>query len=80
MGGLNSPAQHGNAPWFLIGWVHIGDAAWPPAMRGCLQARRGEQLEHVPLAGGRVLLRYCLPLSELAGSDLHGEVKARTQG
>ncbi len=56
--------------------------------------RRGELLEHTMLAGvgaaaggdggaeadgGRCLLRYVLPLSELAG-HLYSDLKARTQG
>lgn len=43
------------------------------------QSRRGEQLEHGSLGGERSLLRYRLPLAELAG-DFYSEVKARSEG
>ncbi|GLI68873.1 hypothetical protein VaNZ11_013419 [Volvox africanus] len=42
-------------------------------------ARRGEQLEHSSLGGGRTMLRYRLPLAELAG-DFYSLVKSRSQG
>lgn len=42
-------------------------------------ARRGEPLEHSSLGGGRTLLRYRLPLAELAG-DFYSAVKSRSQG
>ncbi|EFJ51989.1 hypothetical protein VOLCADRAFT_72951 [Volvox carteri f. nagariensis] len=41
--------------------------------------RRGEQLEHSSLGGGRSMLRYRLPLAELAG-DFYSLVKSRSQG
>lgn len=41
--------------------------------------RRGEQLELGCLGGGRSLLRYRLPLAELAG-DFYSAVKSRSQG
>jgi translation elongation factor EF-4 len=43
------------------------------------QGRRGDMLEHSHLGGDRILLRYTLPLAELA-SDFYGELKSRTQG
>ncbi|KAG1665472.1 hypothetical protein FOA52_007604 [Chlamydomonas sp. UWO 241] len=42
-------------------------------------ARRGELLDQAPAGDGRFLVRYVLPLSELA-TDLYSEVKSRTQG
>ncbi|KAG2442751.1 hypothetical protein HXX76_002832 [Chlamydomonas incerta] len=42
-------------------------------------ARRGEPLEHSSLGGGRTMLRYRLPLAELAG-DFYSAVKSRSQG
>ncbi|GFR41154.1 hypothetical protein Agub_g1818, partial [Astrephomene gubernaculifera] len=42
-------------------------------------SRRGEQLEHSALGGGRTMLRYQLPLAELAG-DFYSAVKSRSQG
>ncbi len=41
--------------------------------------RRGEQLEYSSLGGGRTMLRYRLPLAELAG-DFYSLVKSRSQG
>ncbi|GIL99227.1 hypothetical protein Vretimale_4455 [Volvox reticuliferus] len=41
--------------------------------------RRGEQLEHSSLGGSRTMLRYRLPLAELAG-DFYSLVKSRSQG
>ena len=41
--------------------------------------RRGDLIEQVAAGEGRIMLRYILPLSELA-TDLHSEIKSRTQG
>ncbi|MEW5309621.1 MAG: hypothetical protein WDW38_001499 [Sanguina aurantia] len=43
------------------------------------QGRRGTQTEHSAVGGDRTLLRYTLPLAELAG-DFYSELKSRTQG
>ncbi len=49
------------------------------AMSLC-QSRRGELVEHTPLAGStRVMLRYVLPLSEL-GTDFYDELKSLSSG
>lgn len=42
------------------------------------QGRRGELLEHSQLGAGRALLRYTLPLAELA-SDFYSRLKSATQ-
>eukprot|EP00193_Tetraselmis_chui_P013509 CAMPEP_0177788492 /NCGR_PEP_ID=MMETSP0491_2-20121128/22154_1 /TAXON_ID=63592 /ORGANISM="Tetraselmis chuii, Strain PLY429" /LENGTH=564 /DNA_ID=CAMNT_0019310111 /DNA_START=897 /DNA_END=2591 /DNA_ORIENTATION=+ len=47
-------------------------------MELCLE-RRGEQTEHASLGGGRSLLRYIIPLSEL-GSDFYDALKSRSKG
>jgi len=41
--------------------------------------RRGAPLEHTDLGSGRTLLRYELPLAELA-SDFYSRLKSATQG
>ena len=41
--------------------------------------RRGELLEQGSAGEGRFLLRYVLPLAELA-TDLYSEIKSLTQG
>ena len=46
---------------------------------GLCSERRGDLLEQATAGEGRVLLRYMLPLSELA-TDLYSEIKARSQG
>ncbi|GAX75362.1 hypothetical protein CEUSTIGMA_g2806.t1 [Chlamydomonas eustigma] len=46
---------------------------------GLCQERRGELMEQAVAGQDRTLLRYILPLSELA-TDLYSEMKARTQG
>eukprot|EP00195_Chlamydomonas_chlamydogama_P016553 CAMPEP_0202908548 /NCGR_PEP_ID=MMETSP1392-20130828/46429_1 /ASSEMBLY_ACC=CAM_ASM_000868 /TAXON_ID=225041 /ORGANISM="Chlamydomonas chlamydogama, Strain SAG 11-48b" /LENGTH=570 /DNA_ID=CAMNT_0049597945 /DNA_START=323 /DNA_END=2035 /DNA_ORIENTATION=+ len=43
------------------------------------QSRHGEQVEHAAMGPGRTLLRYVLPLAELA-SDFYSELKSKTQG
>lgn len=56
---------------------------------GAVEAVAGAAAEDAPdsweggdgMAGSaRALLRFTLPLSELAGGNMHGEIKARTQG
>ena len=41
--------------------------------------RRGDLIEQVAAGEGRMMLRYVLPLAELA-TDLYSEIKSRTQG
>jgi elongation factor 4 len=52
---------------------HVG------ALMELCQAARGELLEHAPLPPNRVLLRYQLPLAELAGG-FYDELKSRSSG
>ena len=46
---------------------------------GLCADRRGDLIEQVAAGEGRMMLRYVLPLAELA-TDLYSEIKSRTQG
>jgi GTP-binding protein LepA len=57
----------------------ISPAQYQGTVMGLCSDRRGDLLEQAVAGEGRILLRYTLPLSELA-TDFYSEIKARTQG